>query len=111
MPASLSLPHALAADERVGVEAADHHAGDFGVDELRHARRGLLFGVAARLERDVGGRAEAAAVVVGQILERQRLGVRAAVQSVVALAQDFAAAGDDAADGRVGFDAAAAQDG
>ena len=110
----------LAGHQRVRVAAAHHHAGDAGGDEGLGAR-GLLAGVAARLQRHVGRRPArmAAGRVAGRrvigafrircviggaacaVGKRVALGVRLPALLVPALADDAAVAHEHAAHQRV----------
>ena len=90
----------------VGVDMADDYAGDAGRDQGGNAGRGFLFMVAAGLEGDDGG---CAAGVLGAGGEGVGLGMGLAELLVIAPADHLAGFGDDAADHRIGLDAAPAE--
>ena len=99
---------AAAVDLGVRVHAPDDHSGDLRLDQARGAGGGLLTGVAAGFEGDVGGGAGGG---VGATGEGDGFGVGAAVLLVEALADDPPGLDDDAADQGVGLGAATALDG
>ena len=104
-PAAISMPASrrrctpAPTDLRIGVLRGHHHARHAGLDQRIGARRRAPV-VAAGLERDIGRRAASALARCAQCVH---FGMRLAGTLVPALADDFVAVRDHAADARIGL--------